>query len=441
MISSRNGHARSKGTPTKRLPGKPKYQVLPDLPSEEFEALKADIALRGVQYAVIQDELGNTLDGHQRQRAVDELGITKYPVTVMSRLTEEEKRHLALSLNIKRRHLNRKQMRALIEQELRRTPDINNNWLAEILGVDHKTVLTVRKVLESTREIPKLTKLRGKDGKNRVSSYARVLANTAKELAVAREVVRSLPPSSNGKILDTTTASRRAGRYSNQTHFNGQVPTPSPRDSIRIYHCRFQELREVAGLRRKSANLILTDIPYGKEFLSELDDLGKFASDVLIDGGLFITFSGQFHLDHYFESFGRHLTYRWTMAATWDKDANQIHQLGISSRWKPILLYSKGTYRRTTGRKSDLLQMIAKEKSLHDWQQPLATIEELVKNFSDPGDLIVDPCAGSFGVAAVAHRLGRRFCGCDSDPSCVATGYERVKTVLGPKVGTPRKPR
>jgi site-specific DNA-methyltransferase (adenine-specific) len=138
---------------TKNATRKPKYQFLPDLPPEEFAALKADIAVKGVLYAVIQDERGHTLDGHQRERAVNELGIKTYPITVIPGLTEQEKRHLALSLNVKRRHLNRKQMQALIEQELKRTPDIANNWLAAILGVSDMTVQAVRKKLESTSQI------------------------------------------------------------------------------------------------------------------------------------------------------------------------------------------------------------------------------------------------------------------------------------------------
>jgi hypothetical protein len=228
-----------------------------------------------------------------------------------------------------------------------------------------------------------LKKLRGKDGKNRVASYSRIIVNSPRELQIARKIACKLPPSCNGKILDTTTASRRVHRYANERAFNGQVLKPSPRDAIRLYHCPFQQLQKVASLRRKSVNLILTDIPYSKDFLPELDNLGKFAAEVLVDGGLFITFVGQYHLDRYFQSFGKHLTYRWTLASTWDRDSNLIHPLGISSRWKPILLYSKGPYRRTTGRKSDLLHMDRKEKELHDWQQPGAIIEELIKNFSD----------------------------------------------------------
>ena len=69
--------------------GKPKYQPLPDLPPDEFEILKSDIAENGLQYPVIQDELGDTLDGHQRERALKELGIKNYPIKVIGGMTDE----------------------------------------------------------------------------------------------------------------------------------------------------------------------------------------------------------------------------------------------------------------------------------------------------------------------------------------------------------------
>ena len=208
--------------------------------------------------------------------------------------------------------------------------------------------------------------------------------------------------------------------------WEGKIVKPLPTDSIRLYHCPFQELRGTAGLRSKSVHLILTDIPYGKEFLAELDDLGRFAKEVLVEGGLFITFCGQYYLDQCFRILGEHLTYRWTLASVWERDANVIHPLAIMSRWKPILLYSKGAYRRTTGRRSDLLLMPHKEKGLHEWQQPVGIIEELIKNLSDPGQLVVDPCGGSFTTALACHNLSRRFVGCDSDVECVAAGQRRL---------------
>jgi DNA-binding MarR family transcriptional regulator len=205
---SRRGSTTARTTTAARSStnGKPKYQPFPDLPPEEYDVLKADIAEHGIQYHLIQDDEGNTLDGHQRQRIAEELGIKTYPVKVLSGLTDEEKWHLALSLNVKRRHLNTKQKQALIEKELKRTPDIASQWLAEILGVDDKTVAAARKRLEARSEIPILKKLRGKDGKRYSTRFRQVIANTPGELRVAREVVGSLPDSCNGKLIDTVTA-------------------------------------------------------------------------------------------------------------------------------------------------------------------------------------------------------------------------------------------
>jgi hypothetical protein len=45
-----------------------KYQVMPALPAEDYEALKADIAARGVMVAIEVDEYGNILDGYNRTK-------------------------------------------------------------------------------------------------------------------------------------------------------------------------------------------------------------------------------------------------------------------------------------------------------------------------------------------------------------------------------------
>ena len=45
---------------------RPPFQVFPDLPPEEFENLKQDIAERGVQVAIEITPEGEILDGHQR---------------------------------------------------------------------------------------------------------------------------------------------------------------------------------------------------------------------------------------------------------------------------------------------------------------------------------------------------------------------------------------
>ncbi|MHB0959277.1 MAG: DNA methyltransferase [Pirellulaceae bacterium] len=423
MATSRNGRYRRTASSCTR---RPKYQPLPDLPPDEYEALKRDIAENGLQYPLIEDEQGNTLDGHQRKRALTELGVKNYPVKVVAGLREEEKWHYALSVNVKRRNLTTAQKRQLIEQELRRTADLANNWLAEILGVDVKTVQATRKRLESTLEIPKLTKLRGKDGKQRTAKYAHVVANTPRELAIAREIVTKLPASCNGRTMDTITAARHARRNDRAVIRNTRVVTPLPEDSIKIIHGPFQALEEKAGIRKNSVHLVLTDIPYDRRFLPQLSELVEFAERILVSGGLFITFSGQYYLPQVMEAFGQRLMYRWLAMSTWSGDSNMIHPLQIASQCKPILIYTKGKWTKR-GRWGDVLFSEGKEKNWHPHQQSLDDVERLVSYFSEPKNLIVDPCAGGFTTAVACRNLGRRFVGCDAEKQHVVAGQKRLR--------------
>jgi ParB-like chromosome segregation protein Spo0J len=150
-----------------------KYQLLPALPPEQFEALKADIAERGVIVPVIVDEFGIIIDGHNRARACRELGKNDYPVEVQTGLSEEEKRALSRKLNALRRHLSRDEVRQLIAEQVKETPTWSNARLAAGLGVDDKTVAAVREHLEATSEIPRLEKLTGADGKTRPRKLAK----------------------------------------------------------------------------------------------------------------------------------------------------------------------------------------------------------------------------------------------------------------------------
>jgi hypothetical protein len=144
-----------------------KYQVMPALPAEDYEALKADIAARGVMVAIEMDEYGNILDGYNRIKVCRELGINDYPVVVRSGLSEAEKLTHARRVNLLRRHLSQEQRRQLVADELRGDPSRSDRQIAAGLGVDHKTVGAARDRLGGTGEIPQLEKTTGTDGKAR----------------------------------------------------------------------------------------------------------------------------------------------------------------------------------------------------------------------------------------------------------------------------------
>ena len=140
------------------------YQVMPDLAADDFAALKADIAARGVLVPVEYDEDGNVLDGHHRVRACQELGINDWPRFVRKGLSEDEKRLHARQLNLARRHLNQAQKRELIAAQLKDTPAQSNRQIAGGLGVSDNTVRAVRDELESIAQIARCDR-QTKDGR------------------------------------------------------------------------------------------------------------------------------------------------------------------------------------------------------------------------------------------------------------------------------------
>lgn len=72
-----------------------------------------------------------------------------------------------------------------------------------------------------------------------------------------------------------------------------------------------------------------------------------------------------------------------------------------------------------------VLAPVAKERTGYPSQKPEALLERLVSALSDPGDIVLDPYAGSGTTLAVAARLGRTFVGCDA--SEVAFGIQQKR--------------
>ena len=410
------------------------YQIFPEMTPEEFESLKASIAEHGVDVPVIVDQEGNIVDGYHRQKACDELKVP-CPKEIREFKDETDKLELSLRLNCSRRQLGRAQKRELITNYLSRDPQIANNHLGEIIGVSQNTVADVRAELEAKSEIQKFESLRGKDGKKRPSKYKKIITNTPNETTKALKAIHDLPEKCSGKTIDITTANRLAAKNRNAESRKQQHPVtiPASEESIRLYHCPFQDLADVAGIEPNSVQLICTDIPYGQDFLPQVEALGQFAKRVLVDGGIFLTYAGQFWMHKDIELLSKSLTYRWVNASVWRGDANPVSVGGwkepharVLSNWKPILIFSNGGF-PLKGQWNDVSYVEDKEKDWHEWQQPLAEVEKLIRDFSDPGDLVVDPCGGSFTTAVACSNLNRRFIGCDVDEDSVGAGQERLR--------------
>jgi hypothetical protein len=404
-----------------------RYQIFPALPPDRREALDQSVVDHGVERATIWDQWGNLLDGWERESICEKRGL-RCPREVRHFDTEADKYRFVLAVNANRRPvLSNKQKRAVIEAYLQGDPEIADNTLAESLGVSKNTVLKARRRLEASSRIPKVKKTKGKDGKLRPVKYTpRIITNSPGEFQKALKVIKDLPPQCAGKTLDITTASRRARNHKKNEERRGEIITPVADDGIRLYHCRFQDLEKAAALKPVSPKLFLTDIPYEQRFLPQVDELGQLAQRLLVAGGLLVLYTGQAYLNRVMTTLDKYLTYRWTLASVWDGAANLFHPFQVLSQWKPILVYSKGGWKRR-GLWPDVLRVNSKEKEWHEWQQPLEEVEKLVRYFSKPGDLVVDPCGGGFTTAAACLRVGRRCVSCDIDGACVEEGRKRLQ--------------
>lgn len=67
------------------------------------------------------------------------------------------------------------------------------------------------------------------------------------------------------------------------------------------------------------------------------------------------------------------------------------------------------------------------ERRIHPTKKPLWLMEALIRDFTDPGDLVFDPTSGEGTTGEACMRLGRRFIGCEIDPKYHAAGVKRIE--------------
>lgn len=63
----------------------------------------------------------------------------------------------------------------------------------------------------------------------------------------------------------------------------------------------------------------------------------------------------------------------------------------------------------------------------HPSQKPEALLDRIIRASSNPGDLVLDPFAGTFTTGAVAKHLGRCFIGIEREREYIKIGVRRLK--------------
>jgi site-specific DNA-methyltransferase (adenine-specific) len=74
---------------------------------------------------------------------------------------------------------------------------------------------------------------------------------------------------------------------------------------------------------------------------------------------------------------------------------------------------------------------IIPRKTQHPTEKPVGLAAHFIGLHTLPGDLVLDPFAGSGSTGEAAHLMGRRFIGIELDPKFHAMASERMQGLAG----------
>lgn len=208
-----------------------------------------------------------------------------------------------------------------------------------------------------------------------------------------------------------------------------------------VYNCDCLELMKEMELQGIVADCLLTDIPYGHvnrtdNGLRKLDknsadietfDLNKYLS--LVDKvvkGVFIIFCGTEQVSE-IRKFFAEKGYT-TRLIIWEKtnpspmNGEFVYlsgvECGVYAKKKKATFNSKC--------KNTVFRYPTTKNEIHPTQKPLELWYELLRDNTNPQQLVFDTCMGSFTTAVACHKMQRRYIGAELDKEYFDKGTERL---------------
>lgn len=178
----------------------------------------------------------------------------------------------------------------------------------------------------------------------------------------------------------------------------------------------------------KSIDLICTDLPYGQTARNKWDSVIPFEplweqyERIIKDNGAIILFgNGMFTAD---------------LMPTYNPQKTSGHPRKVSKTE-----HKRNSKKSTDYREYDFVSYDSTERyptsiwkfpkdtqksALHPTQKPVALIEEIIKTYTNPGDLVLDSAAGSCTTAVAAINTGRNYICFEKDKEFYEIGCKRV---------------
>ena len=414
----------------------PEYSSLVyPLSKSEYELLKRSIKEKDLHLPIIVNQDNVILDGHHRYKICKELNIEPRfePKRFDDPLDEKE---FVIDINAQRRQLNDFQKAELayelekIEKERARQRQseagrlygkglTNNNNKNSI--VPNGTNLSQEKEKGKTAEI-----VSKKVGMSSTRNYYRAKTIIEKAPEEVKEKLRHTNTTTISKECEKIQRDRKRQELLSQLDNIQCDKKHFENNNCKLIYGDFieQSQKEIPD---SSIDLILTDPPYGEQYLSLYEELAKLSVRVLKPGGSLVFFVGHIILDKVFNIFrefslinnnSTKLKYWWTLVVKHSGHHTKIHPRYVFAEWKPMVWYVKGdrindlVISNTMG---DYIESVPPLKIEHEWQQSTVEAEYVIRNLTIENQTVLDPMMGSGTTGIATLNLRRKFIGIEKN--------------------------
>ena len=222
--------------------------------------------------------------------------------------------------------------------------------------------------------------------------------------------------------------------------------------------------RSLKNISDKFIDAIITDLPYGTtqckwDSIIPFEPLWEQYNRIIKDNGAIVLFGTEPFSSHLRLSNLKNYKYDWILdkvkgtgflnakkqpmrnhelisvfykkQCTYNPQKTYGHKMKKSYRSKDLQTEVYGemkndyTYESTERypRSIQVFSTDTQNSSLHPAQKPVAVLKRLIEIFTDPGDVVIDPCCGSGTTLRAAYELGRSAYGFEIDRNF----YQRAK--------------
>ena len=191
----------------------------------------------------------------------------------------------------------------------------------------------------------------------------------------------------------------------------------------------------------ESVDAIVTDPPYGINYISQTgakikNDQAPFiwflydAFRVLRSGSSIICFT-RWDVEQTFIDAMKLAGFRVKSEVIWDKVYYGMGdtKAAFSPSHENVVFAIKGKYSFPGKRPRDVITFskLGSAQMIHPTEKPVGLLTNLISAVTKPGDLILDPFAGSGSTLVAAKKTGRRFIGVELDDEYYEKAWQRIE--------------